>query len=66
MYYVKYNEIELTDMIKVREVNIPPLPEIEHSSIQVFERDGKIYNGANFGTREISITFIIQPRNLVQ
>ena len=61
MYYIKYNEIDLTDMIKVREVEIPSLPAIEHSSIDIFERDGEIYNGASYGTREIKLTFIIQP-----
>ena len=63
MYYIKYNEIDLTDMVKVREVEIPSLPTIEHSSIDIFERDGGIYNGASYGTREIRLTFIIKPDN---
>ena len=63
MYYIKYNEIDLTDMIKVREVEIPSLPSIEHSSIDIFERDGGVYNGASYGTREIKLTFIIKPDN---
>ena len=61
MYYIKYNEIDLTDMVKVREVEIPSLPSIEHSSIDIFERDGGVYNGASYGTREIKLTFIIKP-----
>ena len=61
MYYIKYNEIDLTSMVKVREVEIPSLPSIEHSSIDIFERDGAVYNGASYGTREIKLTFIIQP-----
>ena len=48
-------------MVKVREVEIPSLPTIEHSSIDIFERDGGIYNGASYGTREIRLTFIIKP-----
>ena len=63
MYYIKYNEIDLTNMIKVREVEIPSLPTIEHSSIGIFERDGAIYNGASYGTREIRLKFIIKPDN---
>ena len=63
MYYIKYNEIDLTDMVKVREVEIPSLPTIEHSSIDIFERDGGVYNGASYGTREIKLTFIIKPDN---
>ena len=61
MYFIKYNEIDLTSMVKVREVEIPSLPSIEHSSIDIFERDGAVYNGASYGTREIKLTFIIQP-----
>ena len=61
MYYIKYNEIDLTDMVKVREVEIPSLPNIEHSSIDIFERDGGVYNGASYGTRDIRLTFIIKP-----
>ena len=63
MYYIKYNEIDLTSMVKVREVEIPSLPSIEHSSIDMFERDGELYNGASYGTREIKLTFIIKPDN---
>ena len=50
-------------MVKVREVEIPSLPSIEHSSIDIFERDGGVYNGASYGTREIKLTFIIKPDN---
>lgn len=61
MYYVKYNGIDLTSIIKVKEVEIPSLPSIDHSSIEVFERDGNIYNGTSYGNRDIKIKFIIQP-----
>lgn len=63
MYYIKYNGIDLTNIIKVKEVEIPSLPSIEHSSINVFERDGNIYNGASYGNRNIKMTFIIKPDN---
>ena len=63
MYYIKYNDIDLTDIVKVREVEIPSLPTMEHSSIDVFERDGGIYNGLSYKTREIRLTFIIQPED---
>lgn len=63
MYYIKYNEIDLTDLVKVREVEMPSLPTMEHSSIDVFERDGGIYNGLSYKTREIRLTFIIQPED---
>ena len=63
MYYIKYNDIDLTDIVKVREVEIPSLPTMKHSSIDVFERDGGIYNGLSYKTREIRLTFIIQPED---
>ena len=63
MYYIKYNEIDLTELVKVRDIEIPSLPSIEHSSIDIFERDGELYNGASYGTREIKLTFIIKPTN---
>ena len=63
MYYIKYNDIDLTDIVKVREVEIPSLPTMKHSSIDVFERDGGIYNGLSYKTREIKLTFIIQPED---
>ena len=53
LYYIKYNEIDLTDMVKVREVEIPSLPNIEHSSIDIFEKDGGVYNGT--GRADISV-----------
>lgn len=63
MYYLKYNEIDLTDIVKVRSVEIPSLPSIEHSSFDVFERNGNIYNGASFNNREITLSFIIYPND---
>ncbi|MGM9543635.1 MAG: SH3 domain-containing protein [Romboutsia timonensis] len=63
MYYLKYNDIDLTELVKVREVEIPSLPTMEHSNIEVFERDGGVYNGLSYKTRDIRLTFIIQPDN---
>lgn len=60
-YYLKYNGVDLTDLVKVRSVEIPSLPSIEHSVINMFERDGNVYNGASYNEREIKITFIIYP-----
>lgn len=51
----------MTDMVKVRSVEIPSLPAIEHSSIGVFERDGNIYNGLSYNNREINLVLLIQP-----
>ncbi len=61
MYYIKYNEIDLTDIVKVRSVEIPSLPSIEHSSKNVFERHGNIFNGVSYNNREIKLIFIVQP-----
>ena len=50
-------------MVKVRSVEIPSLPHIEHSSIEMFERDGNVYNGLSYGTREINLVLLIQPED---
>lgn len=51
----------MTDMVKVRSVEIPSLPSIEHSSINMFERDGNIYNGLSYNNREIRLVLLIHP-----
>lgn len=58
-YYVKYNDIELTNMIKVREVNTTLTPPRENSTINIWERAGEIYNGYRWETREITINFLL-------
>ena len=58
-YYVKYNDIELTDMIKVREVNTTLTPPRENSTINIWERAGEIYNSYRWGTREITLSFLL-------
>ena len=63
MYYIKYNGIDLTDMVKVRSVEIPSLPAIEHSSINMFERNGNVFNGLSYNNREINLVLLIQPSN---
>ena len=61
-YYLKYNDVDLTNIVKVRSVEIPSLPSIEHSSIDnIFERDGNIFNGLKYGNRDIKLTFIVYP-----
>lgn len=63
MYTLKYNEIDLTDIVKVRSVEIPSLPSITHSSFDVFERRGNIFNGVSYNERPITLKLIIQPDN---
>lgn len=64
MYYIKYNGVDLTDMVKVRSVEIPSLPSIEHSSINMFERNGNVFNGLSYNNREIELKLLIQTDNL--
>ena len=63
MYHIKYNEIDLTDMVGVREVEIPSLPSMSHSSIDMFERHGNVYNGMSYNNRNIRLVFIIQAKD---
>ena len=58
-YYVKYNNIDLTDMIKVREVNTTLTPPRENSTIDIWERAGEIYNGYRWEAREITLSFLL-------
>ena len=58
-YYVKYNDIELTNMIKVREVNTTLTPPRENSTIDIWERAGEIYNGYRWNNREITLSFLL-------
>ena len=61
MYYLKYNGVDLTQLVKVREVNLPSLPSIEHSEIEMWEMDGNLFSSLSYGNREIEISAIIQP-----
>ena len=58
-YYVKYNDIDLTDKIKVREVNTTLTPPRENSTINIWERAGEIYNGYRWNNREITLSFLL-------
>ena len=63
LYYFKYNNVDLTDIAYVKEVEMPSLPTMSHSSIEMFERDGAVYNGMSYDTRSIRITFVIKKDN---
>ena len=58
-YYVKYNDIDLTNMIKVKTVESSLTPPRENSTIDIWERAGEIYNGYRWQTREITINFLL-------
>ena len=58
-YYVKYNDIDLTNMIKVKTVESSLTPPRENSTIDIWERAGEIYNGYRWETREITINFLL-------
>lgn len=63
MYYLKYNGVDLTSIANVKEVDIPALPSMSHSEISIFERDGGLYNGMSYGTRNITLKMIIKADN---
>ena len=58
-YYVKYNDIDLTNMIKVKTVESSLTPPRENSTIDIWEKAGAIYNGHRWETREITINFLL-------
>ena len=42
---------------------MPSLPTMSHSSIEIFERDGSVYNGMSYEPRSIRLTFVIKKDN---
>ena len=63
MYYFKYNNVDLSDIAYIKEVEMPSLPTMSHSSIEIFERDGSVYNGMSYEPRSIRLTFVIKKDN---
>lgn len=61
MFYVNYNDIDLTGIVDVKDVITTALPPRENKAIDIWERQGSIYNGYKYKEREIKVTFIIQP-----
>ena len=59
-FYLEYNGIDLSDLVGVRSIEMPGLPSMEHSSFEIFERNGNAYNGLSYGNREITISFIVK------
>lgn len=58
-YYFKYNDIDLTDLVGVRTVEISGLPTRDVSSIDVWDMIGSVFDSVKNGDREISVTFLI-------
>lgn len=58
-YYFKYNDIDLTDIVGVRTVEINGLPARDVSSIDVWDMIGSVFDSVKNGDREISVTFLI-------
>lgn len=63
--YINYAGIILSDLLEVRSVEIPSLPDRENISINIPSRYGEIYNGFRYNTREITIDFLIKADNQI-
>ena len=59
-YYVYYNNVDLTSVVRVRTVDTTVLPPRENHSITIWERPGSIYNAYRFGEREIRVAFLVR------
>jgi predicted phage tail component-like protein len=57
---VKYNGVNLTNLIGVRTVDTTVLPPRENHAITIWERPGSIYNSYRYGERTITVTFLIR------
>lgn len=60
--YIKYAGIILSDLFHVITHETTLLPNRENVSIDIFARQGQIYNGFKYGTRKIKITFLVKPK----
>ncbi|MEG2246420.1 distal tail protein Dit [Clostridium sp.] len=61
MSYINYNDVDLSNIIKIKSVDTVELPPLEHSTIDIWERVGAIYNGCKKKPRPIDVTFRIKP-----
>lgn len=61
--YVKFAGVSLSDFFHVKAVNTTVLPNRENYSIKIPSRTGEIYNGFRYGTREITISFLVRPED---
>ena len=61
MFYVNYNDIDFSDIIKVQSIETTALPPIENTNIEIWERAGSIHNGQKYKERKIKVKFKIQP-----
>lgn len=59
-YYVNYNGVNLTNLVRVRTVDTTVLPPRENHAITIWERPGSIYNSFRYGERTITVTFLIR------
>ena len=59
-YYVNYNGVNLTNLVRVRAVDTTVLPPRENHAITIWERPGSIYNSYRYGERTITVTFLIR------
>ena len=59
-YYISYNGVNLSNLVRVRAVDTTVLPPRENHSITIWEKPGSIYNSYRFGERHIKVTFLIR------
>ena len=59
-YYINYNSVNLTNLVRVRAVETTVLPPRENHAITIWEKPGSIYNSYRYGERDIVVTFLIR------
>lgn len=59
-YYINYNGVNLTNLVRVRAVETTVLPPRENHAITIWEKPGSIYNSYRYGERDIVVTFLIR------
>lgn len=62
-YFFKYNGVVLSNLLNVKEASTTAIPPRENSTINIWGRNGEVFNGFKYGAREITVTFNIRPQN---
>lgn len=61
MYYINYDDVDLSNIIKVKSIEMPALPPTEHATIDIWERQGAIFDNLKQKEVPIKIVFRIKP-----
>ncbi|MDB2049346.1 distal tail protein Dit [Clostridium perfringens] len=59
--YSYFNDADLSELIKIKKVTKPLLPSTQHTTIDIWERQGKIFDDMKQDEFPIKIDFMVRP-----